>query len=187
MFDFGLYTQVGDSGPPGPLVLLCRPFVPSFFRSCVTQFVNFKSKFCIKPFYAPMTIVRGALCFDPVCLFVCPSIMPLKKRKVCVINSFQSFRAISETLHIYYKHIEDVHVNFCRPENNFWQNCGIFDSDNFEVRLQYGVASLWNQLLPEFSSNRFETLRRCYKHIEDVHVTFCRRKNNFWKNYDIST
>ena len=46
------------------------------------------------------------------------------------------------------------------------------DLGNFQVRLQYGVASLCNQLLPEFSSNQFETLHRCYKHIEDVHVTF---------------
>ena len=53
------------------------------------------------------------------------------------------------------------------------------DLDNFQVRLQYGVASLCNQLLPEFSSNQFETLHRCYKHIEDVHVTFSRQENNF--------
>ena len=49
----------------------------------------------------------------------------------------------------------------------------------FQVRLQYWVASLCNQLLPEFSSNQFETLHRCYKHIEDVHVTFSRQENNF--------
>ena len=53
------------------------------------------------------------------------------------------------------------------------------DLDNFQVRLQYGVASLCNQLLPEFSSNQLETLHRCYKHIEDVHVTFSRQENNF--------
>ena len=49
----------------------------------------------------------------------------------------------------------------------------------FQVRLQYGVSSLCNQLLPEFSSNQFETLHRYYKHIEDVHVTFSRQENNF--------
>ena len=53
------------------------------------------------------------------------------------------------------------------------------DFENFQVRLQYGVASLCNQLLPEFSSNQFETFHRCYKHIEDVHVTFSRQENNF--------
>ena len=42
--------------------------------------------------------------------------------------------------------------------------------------------SVCNQLLPEFSSNQFENLHKCYEHIEDVHVTFCRRKNNFWQN-----
>ena len=31
----------------------------------------------------------------------------------------------------------------------------------------------------EFSSNQFETLHRCYKHIEDVHVTFSRQENHF--------
>ena len=51
--------------------------------------------------------------------------------------------------------------------------------------LQYGVASLCNQLLSEYSGNQFETLHRCYKHIEDVHVTFCRRNTYFWQNYDI--
>ena len=47
--------------------------------------------------------------------------------------------------------------------------------------LQYGVASLCNQLLSEYSGNQFETLHRCYKHIEDVHVTFCTQKYNFDK------
>ena len=49
----------------------------------------------------------------------------------------------------------------------------IFDLDNFEVRFQKGVARLCNQLLSEFSSIQFETLHRYYKHIADVHVTFC--------------
>ena len=74
---------------------------------------------------------------------------------------------------------------FSKQENNFWQNYGILDLDNFQVRLQYGVASLCNQFLPEFSSNQIETLHRCYKHIEDVHVTLSRQENNFWHNYGI--
>ena len=65
-----------------------------------------------------------------------------------------------------------MHVTFSKQENNFWQNYGILDFDNFQVRLHYGVASLCIQTLPEFSSNQFETLHRCHKHIEDVHVTF---------------
>ena len=94
-----------------------------------------------------------------------------------------------ETLHRCYKHIEDVHMTFSRQENNYGQNYGILDLDNFQVRLQvrlqYWVASLCNQLLPEFSSNQFETLHRCYKHIEDVHVTFSRQENNYGQNYGI--
>ena len=82
-----------------------------------------------------------------------------------------------------------MHVTFSRQENKFWQKYGILALDNFQVRLQvrlqYGVASLCNQLLPEFSSNRFESLHRCYKHIEDVHVTFSRQEINFWQNYGI--
>ena len=83
------------------------------------------------------------------------------------------------------KQIEHMHVTFCRRKNSFLQNYGIFDLDNFEVKLQYGVASLCDQLLPEFSSKQFETLHRCIKHIEHVHVTFCRRKNKFWENNGI--
>ena len=41
------------------------------------------------------------------------------------------------------------------------------------------LKSLCNQLLPEFSSNYFETLHINYKHFEDVHVNFCRQKINF--------
>ena len=61
---------------------------------------------------------------------------------------------------------------FSKQENNFWQKYGILDLNKFQVRLQYWVTSLCKSLLPEFSSNQFETLHRCYKHIEDVHVTF---------------
>ena len=84
-----------------------------------------------------------------------------------------------ETFHRCYKRIEDVHVTLSRKENNFQQNYCILDLDNFQVRLQYWVASLCNQLLPEFSNNQFGTLGRCYKHIEDMHVTFSRQENNF--------
>ena len=76
-----------------------------------------------------------------------------------------------------------MHVTFSRQENHFWQNYCILDLDNFQVRLQYWLASLCYQLLPEFSSNQFETLHRCYKHIEDV--TFGMQENNFWHNYGI--
>ena len=34
-----------------------------------------------------------------------------------------------------------------------------------------------NQLLSEFSSNQLETSHIYYKHIENVHVTFCTQKN----------
>ena len=69
----------------------------------------------------------------------------------------------------------------CKRKNDFCQNHVIFD--NFEVkliknevRLQCRASSLCHQLLLEFSSNQFETLHRCYKHIECVDVTFCRHQ-----------
>ena len=74
-----------------------------------------------------------------------------------------------------------MHMIFSKQENNFWQNYGILDLENFHVRLQYGVPSLCNQLLPEFSSNQFETFHRCYKHIENVHVTLTGKKIIFDK------
>ena len=78
-----------------------------------------------------------------------------------------------------------MRVTFSKQENHFWQNYGILDLNNFQVRLQNGLVSLWIQLHPEFSRNQFETLHICYKHIEDMHVTFCRRENNLWQNYGI--
>ena len=84
-----------------------------------------------------------------------------------------------ETLPRCYKHNEDVRMTFSKQESNFLQNYSILDLDDFQVMLQYGVASLHNQLLPEFSSNQFETLHRCYKHIENVHVTSSRQENHF--------
>ena len=71
-----------------------------------------------------------------------------------------------------------MHVTSSRQENHFWQNYSILDLENFPVRLQYSVASLCNQLLPKYASNQFETLHRCNKHIEDVHVTFSRQENH---------
>ena len=45
--------------------------------------------------------------------------------------------------------------------------------DNFQVRLQYGVASSC------ISSNQFETFHRYFKHIENGHLTFSRQENSF--------
>ena len=53
--------------------------------------------------------------------------------------------------------------------------------DNFVVSLQRRVASLCNQLLPEYSSNQFNTFHRCYKHIEDNMWLLAGKKINFDK------
>ena len=90
-----------------------------------------------------------------------------------------------EIMHTCCGYIEDLHVNFYWPKNNFWQNYGILDLDNFEVSLQHRLASLCNQFLPGFSSNHFETLHRCYEHIKNVHMTLSKQENNFWQNYGI--
>ena len=89
-----------------------------------------------------------------------------------------------ETMHTC-GYIEDVHVNFCGQKNDFWQNYSILDLDDFQVRLQYWVSCLCDQLLPGFACNQFETLHRCYKHIEDMHMIFGKQENNFWINYII--
>ena len=78
-----------------------------------------------------------------------------------------------ETMRTCCGYIEDVHVKFCRGKiifdkiTAFWTLTNFrlgfnLDFDNFQVRLQYGVASLCNQLLSEFSSNQYETFHRCY-------------------------
>ena len=100
-------------------------------------------------FLCPRDKRQGALCFAAVRL----SVSPLKSLCTQLLPEFSS--NYFETLHIHYKHFEDVHVNFCRQKIVF--NDGIFDLDNFEVSLQHRVASLCNQLLPGLSSNQFET------------------------------
>ena len=74
-----------------------------------------------------------------------------------------------------------MHMIFSKQENNFWQNYSILDLDNIQVRLQYWVANLCNQLLLEVSSNQFETFHGCYKRTEDVHVTLAGKKIIFDK------
>ena len=49
------------------------------------------------------------------------------------------------------------------------------------------VASLCNQLFPDFLSKQFEKLHRCHKHIEDVHETFCREEKNVEKIIEFET
>ena len=91
-----------------------------------------------------------------------------------------------ETMHTCCGYIEDVHVNFCRRKNNFDKITAFSTLNKFEVSLQRRVASLCNQLLPEFASNHFGTLLRYYKHIEDVHATFSKQKISlFLQNYGI--
>ena len=47
--------------------------------------------------------------------------------------------------------------------------------------LQNREASLCNQFLLELSSSQYENMQRCYKHIEDAHVTFGEEKIMFDK------
>ena len=54
-----------------------------------------------------------------------------------------------------------------------------YESGALPIALRGPAASLCNQLLPGFASNQFETLHRCYKHNEDVHVTFSKQENHF--------
>ena len=64
----------------------------------------------------------------------------------------------------------------------------------FESLFKFFITRHWTPISsPRFSSNQYETLHRCYKHIEDVHetlhrcykhiedvhVTFSRQENHF--------
>ena len=63
------------------------------------------------PSYTPMN--QG-----PICAKVYPEgIQPIKGNNCGLIPEFLSNQF--ETLHRYYKHIEDVHVTFSRQENHF--------------------------------------------------------------------
>ena len=88
---------------------------------------------------------------------------------------YTGFRGLSVRGIMALQCIEDVHVTLSRQEI-ILTKYGILVLDNFQIRLQYWVASLCNRLLPGFSSNQFETFHRCYKHIEDVHVTLSRQE-----------
>ena len=54
-----------------------------------------------------------------------------------------------------------------------------FELSHFWQLLHCRVWSLCNQLLLQFSIDYFETMHACCGYIEDVHVNFCRQKNNF--------
>ena len=86
-----------------------------------------------------------------------------------------------ETMHTCCGYIEEVHVNFSGRKKIFDKITAVFDLRNFQVGLQRRVASLCNQLLPGFASNQFETLDRCYKHYENVHVNLASKKIMFDK------
>ena len=106
-------------------------------------------------FYAPMMIIRGII----FCLCL-PSAHPSIQFSV---PPPEFSRNQFETEHRCYQPLENVHGTL-KMKKQFFTNFNLNDLDDFEVRLQFSLASLCNQLLPEFSSNQFETLHRCYEH-----------------------
>ena len=72
-----------------------------------------------------------------------------------------------ETMHTCCGYIEDVHVNFCK-------NYSLYNLVIIGNFLHCRVWSLFNQLLLQFSMDRFETMHTCCGYIEEVHVNFCR-------------
>ena len=55
-----------------------------------------------------------------------------------------------------------------------------FDSlSNLVILGNFLHCWICNQLLFQFSMDHFESMHTCCEYIEDVHVHFCRRKNNF--------
>ena len=67
---------------------------------------------------------QGAVCFTPVCLSICLSVV----LKTCLYNQLllQFLSNWSETLHKCFRHIEVVHLPFWRVKNHFWQNYSFF-------------------------------------------------------------
>ena len=57
-----------------------------------------------------------------------------------LLSEFSSIQF--ETLHTYYKNIEDVHVTFCTQKYNFRQNYCNFDFDISDISLQYRLNVL---------------------------------------------
>ena len=67
-----------------------------------------------------------ALCFPPVRPSVCPSVAPLKSLGNQLLPEFSS--NYFETLHIYYKHFEDVHANFADKKKIFFDKIMSFST-----------------------------------------------------------
>ena len=107
-----------------------RDMFSIFFNMKVCCVFSLESPYHLS-FYALVTIVRENYVLP---LSVRRSVRLSIRRafKNCKIGSSVSFRA----LHRYYKYIEDMHVTFCRRKKYFCQKYGIFNLDNFEVRLQ---------------------------------------------------
>ena len=84
-----------------------------------------------------------------------------------------------ETLHTCCGHIEDVHVGFLVELELILTELQPFKLSHFRQLLHCRVWSLCNQLLLQFSMDHFETMHTRCEYIEDVHVNFCKRKNNF--------
>ena len=55
------------------------------------------------------------------------------------------------------------------------------NSYNKMFKLWLIVHTLWNQLLLELLLDLFNTLQKCYRHIEDMHVEVWCWKNIFWQ------
>ena len=84
-----------------------------------------------------------------------------------------------ETLHTCCGHIEDVHVGFLVELELILTELQPFEVSHFWQFFALWVWSLCNQFLLQVSMDHFETMHTCCGYIKNVHVNFCRRKNNF--------
>ena len=115
---------------------------------------------------------------------VCPSVRHALRYRVCVINSSHSFQWIFLKPCILVVDILKMCMWVFGGARIFFLK--IYSLLNLVILgnfLHCRVWSLCNQLLLQFSMHHFETMHTCCWYIEDVHVNFCRRKNNFWQNY----
>ena len=84
-----------------------------------------------------------------------------------------------ETLDICYKYIEDVHVTYWR-----WKKQLLTKSRHFGLSQIWGYAVILDSNSPRIFKqsmrNYAEMFQRCFKHTEDTHVTFLRKKQYFF-------
>ena len=130
---------------------------------------------------APPFVKRKKIIFDKITAILDFEILQfLAKtlRKVCIINSSNNFKQsvwnFAQMFQAYWR----CAPSFLKRKNHFWQNCGIFGLWNFSLWLKrYGKFVLSTP--PTVLRYQSETLHKCFRLTEEVHLPFWREKKSF--------